>query len=91
MEKRSDIDQYINYILENKPHLRVCFTNANEFMSEMVVSIQGNKIAEFRRKYTELVDVLIIDDVHELKDKARTQSEFFFIFNDLFTVLLEKM
>tara|TARA_Y100000768_G_C23991387_1_gene693827 strand:- start:17161 stop:18759 length:1599 start_codon:yes stop_codon:yes gene_type:complete len=72
-----------NNIIENKPHLRICFTNANEFMSEMVVAIQGNNIAEFRRKYTELVDLLIIDDIHELKNKARTQSEFFFIFNEL--------
>lgn len=77
-----------NHIAENKPHLRICFTNANEFMSEMVVAIQGttgndNKISEFRRKYTELVDVLIIDDVHELKNKTRTQAEFFFIFNEL--------
>lgn len=72
-----------NHISENKPHLRICFTNANEFMSEMVLSIQSNKISEFRRKYTELVDVLIIDDIHELKNKARTQSEFFFIFNEL--------
>ena len=72
-----------NQIFETKPHFRVCFTNANEFMSEMVLAIQSNKIAEFRRKYTELVDVLIIDDIHELKNKARTQSEFFFIFNQL--------
>lgn len=77
-----------NYINEQKPHLRICFTNANEFMSEMVLAIQSttgsdNKISEFRRKYTELVDVLIIDDIHELKNKTRTQSEFFFIFNEL--------
>jgi chromosomal replication initiator protein len=77
-----------NYIAENKPHLRICFTNANEFMSEMVMAIQrttgkDNKIGEFRRKYTELVDVLIIDDIHELKNKTRTQAEFFYIFNEL--------
>lgn len=77
-----------NYIAENKPYLRICFTNANEFMSEMVMAIQSttgkdNKISEFRRKYTELVDVLIIDDIHELKNKTRTQAEFFYIFNEL--------
>ena len=72
-----------NEINETKPHHRICFTNANEFMSEMVFAIQSNKIAEFRRKYTELVDILIIDDIHELKNKSRTQSEFFYIFNEL--------
>ncbi|MDP7321942.1 MAG: chromosomal replication initiator protein DnaA [Bacteriovoracaceae bacterium] len=77
-----------NHVSENKPYLRICFTNANEFMSEMVMAIQSttgkdNKINEFRRKYTELVDILIIDDIHELKNKTRTQSEFFYIFNEL--------
>lgn len=77
-----------NYIADNKPQLRICFTTANDFMSEMILAIQGttrddNKIAEFRRKYTDLVDVLIIDDIHELKNRARTQAEFFYIFNEL--------
>ncbi len=77
-----------NEITENRPYMRICFTTANEFMSEMVMAIQSttgrdNKINEFRRKYTELVDILIIDDIHELKNRARTQSEFFHIFNEL--------
>jgi len=49
----------------------------------MVIAIQGNTISEFRRKYTELVDLLIIDDIHGLKNKSRTQAEFFYIFNEL--------
>ena len=77
-----------NEITENRPYMRICFTTANEFMSEMVMAIQSttgrdNKINEFRRTYTELVDILIIDDIHELKNRARTQSEFFHIFNEL--------
>ncbi len=73
-----------NSVIDNKPHLRLYFTTANDFMNEMVVAIQnGNKINEFRRKYTELTDILIIDDIHELKNRARTQSEFFHIFNEL--------
>lgn len=77
-----------NYIQKTTPHNRIYFTTANEFMSEMVLAIQSttgnnNKINEFRRKYTELVDILIIDDIHELKNKTRTQSEFFHIFNEL--------
>lgn len=77
-----------NYTTDINPYMRICFTTANEFMSEMVLAIQGttgkdNKISEFRRKYTELVDILIIDDIHELKNKSRTQSEFFYIFNQL--------
>ena len=72
-----------NMINETRPTLRIKYTNANEFMSEMVVAIQKNETNVFRRKYTELTDVLIIDDIHELKNKTRTQSEFFYIFNEL--------
>lgn len=77
-----------NYIKDKDPTKRICLTTATDFMQEMVMAIQGsmngsNKVNEFRRKYTDLVDVLIIDDIHELQGKARTQSEFFYIFNEL--------
>lgn len=72
-----------NYIAENQPDKRICFTSAGDFTKEMVLSIQNKTIAEFQRKYTDLVDILIIDDIHELKDRARTQAEFFHIFNEL--------
>jgi chromosomal replication initiator protein len=72
-----------NKIAELYPQKRICFTSAGDFTKEMVLSIQGKTIAEFQRKYTDLVDVLIIDDIHELKDRVRTQAEFFHIFNEL--------
>ena len=72
-----------NHIANSKPHLKICITTANAFMSEMIVAIQDKKDGLFRRKYTELIDILIIDDIHELKNKQRTQNEFFHIFNEL--------
>ncbi len=52
-------------------------------MTEMIDYIAEKKIAEFRKKYSEKIDVLIIDDIHELKNKAGTQNEFFHVFNEL--------
>ena len=72
-----------NYINSKSPEKRICFTSAGDFTKEMVMSIQSKTISDFQRKYTDLVDVLIIDDIHELKDRARTQAEFFHIFNEL--------
>lgn len=74
-----------NHITNHQPQKRICFTSAGDFTKEMVFAIQSKTIAEFQRKYTDLVDVLIIDDIHELKDRARTQAEFFHIFNELQT------
>ena len=77
-----------NHVRFHNPAKRICFLTATDFMAEMVDAIQKNKqnndsFARFRRKYTEKVDLLIIDDIHELEGKARTQSEFFYIFNEL--------
>jgi chromosomal replication initiator protein len=73
-----------NHIQVNKPNMRICITTANRFMNEMVDSIiKKNQSYEFKKKYTEQTDVLIIDDIHELKNKTTTQEMFFHIFNEL--------
>ena len=72
-----------NHIQTSRPHLRICITSANRFMSEMVEYMQSNKLHDFRRKYTDQTDVLIIDDIHELKNRSGTQNEFFNVFNEL--------
>lgn len=65
------------------PSLIICITTARDFMTEMVDAITKNNIFSFRKKYSEEVDILMIDDVHELKNKEGTQNEFFHIFNEL--------
>ncbi len=72
-----------NYIQQSRPQLRIIIISANRFMKEMTESIQTNKLFDFRRRYTDTVDVLIIDDIHELKDRTGTQNEFFHVFNEL--------
>ncbi len=72
-----------NTISNHYPSLIVCLITARDFMNEMIHSIQNNNISRFRKKYSEKIDVLMIDDIHELKDKQGTQNEFFHIFNEL--------
>lgn len=73
-----------NHVQMNKPNMRICLTSANRFMNEMVDSIiKKNQSYEFKKKYTEQTDILIIDDIHELKNKTTTQEMFFHIFNEL--------
>jgi chromosomal replication initiator protein len=72
-----------NAIKNQHPRLRICLITARDFMNEMINAIQNNNIANFRKKYSEKIDVLMIDDIHELKDKQGTQNEFFHIFNEL--------
>lgn len=74
-----------NLIKENHPSLKIFLTTAQKFLQEMVEAVKKQKLDDFRRKYTDHVDVLMIDDIHELKGKAGTQDSFFHIFNDLYS------
>ena len=72
-----------NQILEDNPSLRLVYVPSEQFMNELVTSIQVGKTADFRRKYRQM-DLLLVDDVHFLQGKEATQEEFFHTFNALY-------
>jgi chromosomal replication initiator protein len=72
-----------NQILEDNPTLKVVYVPSEQFMNELVTSIQEGKTADFRRKYRRM-DLLLVDDVHFLQGKEATQEEFFHTFNALY-------
>lgn len=72
-----------NKILEKNPNFKVCLTTGHEFVDDYVRAVQNKKFPEFQRKYVDDIDVLIVDDIHELKNKNETQNTFFNIFNEL--------
>ena len=72
-----------NEINEKHPNLVVCLITARDFMDEMITLMKNNRINEFVKKYTEKIDVLMIDDIHELKNKEGTQDQFFHVFNEM--------
>lgn len=64
------------------PNLQVMYTSAEEFMNEMINSIRYDRMPKFREKYRN-IGCLLIDDIHFLAGKERTQEEFFHTFNTL--------
>lgn len=72
-----------NEIDEKYPSYTVCLITARDFMDEMITLMKNNRINEFVKKYTEKIDVLMIDDIHELKNKEGTQDQFFHVFNEM--------
>jgi chromosomal replication initiator protein len=72
-----------HFIIERKPQTRMLYTGTEQFTNELVSAIQTRTTADFRRKYRE-IDLLLIDDVHFLKNKEATQEEFFHTFNALY-------
>lgn len=61
----------------------VVYTTSERFAIELIQSIGSNTTEQFRAKYR-TVDVLLIDDVHFLKNKEGTQEELFHTFNELY-------
>jgi chromosomal replication initiator protein len=61
----------------------VVYLSSERFMNEYVNAIRSGRMHDFRRRYREGIDVLLIDDVQFLAGKDGTQDEFFHTFNAL--------
>jgi len=70
-------------LLDNFPGLNVVYTSSERFMNEMITSIKLDRMPQFQRHYRS-ADVLLIDDIHVIGGKERTQEEFFHTFNELY-------
>jgi chromosomal replication initiator protein len=70
-------------LLDNFHGLNVVYTSSERFMNEMITSIKLDRMSIFHRHYRS-ADVLLIDDIHVIAGKERTQEEFFHTFNELY-------
>lgn len=71
------------HISEHQPGLKVIYTSSERFMNEMIHSISTQRMPQFHRHYR-TADVLLVDDIHLLANKERTQEEFFHTLNELY-------
>ncbi len=72
-----------NEILRKDPNFKVKYITSERFTSELISSLQEQKINEFK-EYYQKIDILIIDDIQFISGKEKTQEEFFHIFNYLY-------
>ncbi len=62
--------------------LKVTYARTETFTEHVVSAIRASEMGLFREAYRN-IDVLILDDVHELAHKGATQEELFHTFNTL--------
>jgi len=64
---------------------KIRYATTEQFTNELINSLRNQTIDEFRKKFRD-VDLLILDDVHFISGKTKTQEELFHTFNELFNL-----
>lgn len=70
-------------VREERPQTRILYISAEKFVNEFVQALQDQRMNEFRSRYREKCDLLLVDDIQFLASKTQTQEEFFHAFNAL--------
>ena len=72
-----------NHIKNQIKDKKIYYITSERFTSDLVNSIQTQKINQFKDKYRRY-DVFIMDDIQFLSNKEKTQEELFHLFNSLY-------
>jgi chromosomal replication initiator protein len=70
-------------VLEKQPAARILYLSCDSFINQFINAIEHREMNGFRYRFRN-VDALVIDDIHFLAGRDRTQEEFFHTFNTLY-------
>lgn len=73
-----------NMVKLMNPAAKVCYIPSENFLNDYVKACMNHSHADFRDYYRNL-DLLLIDDVHNLANKTQLQEEFFNTFNAIYS------
>jgi len=62
-------------ILQEEPSTRLHYLTAQQLTAEMVKCIRSNTMDKFKEKYQNQCDVLLMEDIHTLSGRTKTQEE----------------
>ncbi|WP_394845830.1 chromosomal replication initiator protein DnaA [Pendulispora brunnea] len=66
-----------------RPSTRIVYVSAEKFLNEFLQALQEQRMNEFRARFRDRCDLLLVDDIQFLASKTQTQEEFFHVFNTL--------
>src|SRR3989440_995984 len=70
-------------LLERDDSTRILYLSCDSFINQFMSAVENGDMNQFRYRYRQ-VDMLVIDDIHFLRGRDRTQEEFFHTFNTLY-------
>lgn len=65
----------VHQVLHTAPSTRLHYVTAQQFSAEMVKNIRTNSMEQFAKKYVNNCDMLLVEDIHTLTGKTKTQEE----------------
>jgi chromosomal replication initiator protein len=65
----------VHQVFDTAPSTRLHYLTAQQFSAEMVNSIRTKSMQQFSHKYINNCDMLLVEDVHTLAGKNKTQEE----------------
>ena len=65
----------VHEVMFKAPATRMHYLTAQQFSAEMVQAIQNKTMEKFSRRYIQDCDMLLVEDVHTIAGKAKTQEE----------------
>jgi chromosomal replication initiator protein len=83
MGKTHLLQAICHYMLKNRSRVRILYLSCENFINHFITAVKTGELDQFRYKYRS-VDVLLVDDIHNLSNKEGTQEEFFHTFNTLY-------
>lgn len=72
-----------NHALKAKPDCHVVYLSSEAFTNDLIHALEQHRMPEFRARYREKCDILLLDDIQFLSNKKQTMEEFFHTFNAL--------
>ena len=70
-------------VLERNPAARILYLSCDSFINQFIHSVETGDMNDFRHRFR-AAEMLLIDDIHFLRGRDRTQEEFFHTFNTLY-------
>lgn len=56
--------------------VRLAYLSAEEFANQMIYALKNRRIEEFKKRFRDSVDMLLLEDIHFFQGKEKIQDEF---------------
>ncbi len=67
----------------NKNNPRIAYLSSEEFACQLIQAIKSRQVEQFKAKYRDKLDVLMLEDIHFFQGKEKIQGEFLSTINAL--------